>query len=43
MSHPEAAPQRVLDASALLAILFSEVGFDVVSLEGSAVSAVTCS
>ena len=37
------APQRVLDASALLAVLFREVGFDAVPLEGSAVSAVNWS
>ena len=36
-------PQRVLDASALLAVLFREVGFDAVPLEGSAVSAVNWS
>jgi ribonuclease VapC len=33
----------VLDASALLALLFGEVGFEVVPLEGSAVSAVNWS
>lgn len=32
-------PQRVLDASALLAVLFREVGFDAVPLEDSAVAA----
>jgi ribonuclease VapC len=37
------APKRVLDASALLALLFREVGFEVVPLEGSAVSAVNWS
>jgi PIN domain nuclease of toxin-antitoxin system len=36
-------PKRVLDASALLAVLFREVGFDDVPLEGSAVSAVNWS
>lgn len=37
------APRRVLDASALLAVLFREVGFDAVPLDGSAVSAVNWS
>ena len=37
------APKRVLDASAVLAVLFREVGFDAVPLEGSAVSAVNWS
>jgi PIN domain nuclease of toxin-antitoxin system len=37
------APQRVLDASALLAVLFREVGFDAVPLEDSAVSTVNWS
>lgn len=32
--------QRVLDASALLAVVFREVGFDAVPLDGSAMSAV---
>jgi ribonuclease VapC len=39
----EADPKRVLDASALLALLFGEVGFEAVPLEGSAVSAVNWS
>jgi ribonuclease VapC len=39
----EPNPKRVLDASALLALLFGEVGFEVVPLEGSAVSAVNWS
>jgi len=39
----EGDPKRVLDASALLAVLYREVGFDVVPLEGSAVSAVNWS
>lgn len=40
MNDAEAEPKRVLDASALLAVFFREVGFEVVPLEGSAVSAV---
>ncbi len=43
MSASGDAPRRVLDASALLAVLFREVGFDAVPLEGSAVSAVNWS
>ncbi len=43
MNGSEPDPKRVLDASALLAVLFREVGFDVVPLEGSAVSAVNWS
>ncbi len=43
MSAYGEAPQRVLDASALLAVLFREVGFDAVPLEGSAVSTVNWS
>lgn len=36
-------PQRVLDASVLLAVFFREVGVDAVPLDGSAVSAVNWS
>lgn len=43
MNASEGVPKRVLDASALLAVLYREVGFDVVPLEGSAVSAVNWS
>lgn len=43
MSAADGAPERVLDASALLALLFGEVGFDAVPLEGSAVSTVNWS
>ena len=43
MNGSEPDPKRVLDASALLALLFGEVGFEVVQLEGSAVSAVNWS
>ena len=43
MTGSDDAPQRVLDASALLAVVFREVGFDSVPLEGSAVSAVNWS
>ena len=43
MNGFEADPKRVLDASALLALLFAEVGFEAVPLEGSAVSAVNWS
>lgn len=37
------APRHVLDASALLAVLFREAGFDAVPLDGAAVSAVNWS
>lgn len=37
------APRRVADASALLAVLFREAGFDAVPLDGTAVSAVNWS
>ena len=43
MNGSEPDPKRVLDASALLAVLFREVGFEAVPLEGSAVSAVNWS
>ena len=43
MTASDDAPLRVLDASALLAVVFGEVGFDAVPLEGSAVSAVNWS
>ena len=43
MTASDEAPQRVLDASALLAVVFREVAFDAVPLEGSAVSAVNWS
>ena len=43
MNGSEGDTKRVLDASALLAVLYREVGFDVVPLEGSAVSAVNWS
>jgi predicted nucleic acid-binding protein len=43
VNESDHAPKRVLDASALLALLFGEVGFEVVPLEGSAVSAVNWS
>lgn len=43
MNDAEAEPKRVLDASALLAVFFREVGFEVVPLDGSAVSAVNWS
>ena len=43
MNDAEAEPKRVLDASALLAVFFREVGFEVVPLNGSAVSTVNWS
>jgi ribonuclease VapC len=43
VNESDPAPKRVLDASALLALLFGEVGFEAVPLEGSAVSAVNWS
>jgi ribonuclease VapC len=43
MNGSEPNPERVLDASALLALLSREVGFEAVPLAGSAVSAVNWS
>jgi ribonuclease VapC len=43
VNGPEPDPKRVSGASAILALLFGEVGFEVVRLEGSAVWAVNWS